>query len=516
MTNKTSNKISSTKPSESNKKLKVPSWLLEKISEASKNTRKIYFLYIGFLIYSAITVVSTSDRQIILNDSVRLPILKMDVSLDYFFILAPLITIFIYIYLQSFLSIRKDLINRLKTYYPQIGREHLYPWILVALDYPKQGLSGRFQSTMVKFSVRFSLPLVLAIISTWFVKKHDPILTYIIGLAPAFGAIIVLWFWLRYENVKFKKSQILKLILNNLGKNVLIFIVVAYEIIFIFFIIPCANEGFPQVGRYESNENKTLYLLKSFFCVDLSYQVVVTKPDVDYEETHWAVLNGVHLEGAMLAFTVLKRADLREAHLKRAKMNNVNLKEANLEDADLEGANLEKAKLQGANLWNANLQSADLEGANLQKAELWLNDLRGANLAYANLKEAILGKAKLQGANLWFSNLQGANFWLANLHGANLFKANLKKAILEGSNLQEAKLQLVDFQEANFIGAELQDADLQRADLRNVLNLTVKQLSVVRTLYNAKLDSDLRKQIEEKYPHLLEEPKPEEGKKKEE
>ena len=511
MPNKTSNKKSSTKPSESNKKLKVPSWLLEKINEASKNARKIYFLYIGFLIYSAITVVSTSDRQIILNDSVRLPILKMDVSLDYFFILAPLITIFIYIYLQSFLSIRKDLINRLKTYYPQIGREHLYPWILVALDYPKQGLSGRFQSTMVKFSVRFSLPLVLAIISTWFVKKHDPILTYIIGLAPAFGAIIVLWFWLRYENVKFKKSQILKPILNNLGKNVLIFIVVAYEIIFISFIIPCANEGFPQVGRNESNENKALNLLKSFFCIDLSYQVVVTKPDVDYEETHWAVLNGAHLEGAMLAFTVLKPADLREAHLKRAKMNNVNLKEANLEEADLEGA-----KLQGAKLWNANLQSADLEGANLQKAELWLTDLRRANLRYANLKEAILGKAKLQGAELWFSSLQGANLWLANLHGANLFKANLKKAILEGSNLQEAKLRLVDFQEANFTGAELQEANLQRADLRNVLNLTVKQLSVVRTLHNAKLDSDLRKQIEEKYPHLLEEPKPEEGKKKEE
>jgi len=185
-----------------------------------------------------------------------------------------------------------------------------------------------------------------------------------------------------------------------LGKNVLIFIVVAYEIIFIIFIIPCANDGFPQVGRNESNENKTLNLLKSFFCIDLSYQIVVTKPDVDYEETHWAVLNGVHLEGAMLAYTVLKRADLRGAHLKRA-------------------------------------------------------------------------------------------------------------------SLHKAKLRQVDFQTANFIEAELQEADLRQANLQNVLNLTVEQLSEVKTLFEAKLDPDLRKQIEKDYPHLLEKPKPEKEKKEE-
>ena len=36
--------------------------------------------------------------------------------------------------------------------------------------------------------------------------------------------------------------------------------------------------------------------------------------------------------------------------------------------------------------------------------------------------------------------------------------------------------------------------------------------SKVKTLYNAKLDPELMAQVKEKYPHLLEEPKPEEEK----
>lgn len=48
--------------------------LLDNIAEASKNARRIYLIYIGFLVYCALTVVSTSDRQMILNEPAHLPI----------------------------------------------------------------------------------------------------------------------------------------------------------------------------------------------------------------------------------------------------------------------------------------------------------------------------------------------------------------------------------------------------------------------------------------------------------
>jgi hypothetical protein len=39
-----------------------------------------------------------------------------------------------------------------------------------------------------------------------------------------------------------------------------------------------------------------------------------------------------------------------------------------------------------------------------------------------------------------------------------------------------------------------------------VLGLNIEQLSEARTLYKAKLDPELKKQVKDKYPHLLKKP----------
>jgi uncharacterized protein YjbI with pentapeptide repeats len=496
-------------------KPKAPDWLIENIAEASKNARRIYFLYIGFLGYCALTVVSTSDRQIILNETVNLPILKIDVSLNGFFLLAPLIGIFIFAYFQFYLNIRKELINELRADYPSIGAKRLYPWMLVALDFPGQTLIHRLQSVIVKFSVWCSLPLVLALISTWFVKKHDPKLSYIIGLAPIVGTIVVLWFWCQYEDVKFRVLQVPTFVLRNWGKNILLFVVIAYEVIFLSFIIPLANEGFPEVKWYTQGYTK---YLKSWFCVNLSYQKLVAEPKEDYEGVYWRDLSGVHLEGADLTNVVLKRTNLENAHLSNAILADARLEEVNLVEANLQQANLGKAKLQqadlkGADLQKAHLGQANLQQANLGQAKLQKADLRGANLQQAilfqaNLQQAHLGKAKLQKAILVEAKLQKADLGLANLKEANLRVANLQEGNLVAANLQEANLVGANLQEANLVAANLQKANLEEANLQGARNLTVEQLCKVRKLYKAKLDSELLEQIKEKYPHLLEMPKP--------
>lgn len=488
----------------SEKNLKI-SRLSQNVTEASKNARKIYFLYIGFLIYCALTVVGMSDRQIILNDAVHLPIIGMDVYLDGFFILSPVIAIFVFIYLQLYLTFRRELIDELKKVFPELGRAHLYPWMLVALDYPEKGFIGRFQSAFVIFSVWFSLPIVLGIISTWFAKTHDPVLAYGIGLSPVLGALIVIAFWTRYEIIPQKNNQKIGILLNKIAKIVLILIVIAYECIFLLFIVPVANAGFPQVGLDESNK-RTECRLKSFFCIDLSYQKLVTKPDEEYKEIYWADFNGAHLEGATLISTVLEKADLREAHLPIAKMTKAILQEANLEEANLAGSDLKEANLQEAYLWHADLSKANLEGANLYKAQLWLADLRGANLKHADLQKALLGKAKMQGAELWFAKLQGAEFWLTDLQEANFFLAKMQGVSLEGAILQGAKLWKANLEGANFEGADLQDVDLRGANLSGAQNLTSDQLGKAKTLYETVLDPIIRGEIEKKYPWLLKVP----------
>ena len=144
-----------------------------------------------------------------------------------------------------------------------------------------------------------------------------------------------------------------------------------------------------------------------------------------------------------------------------------------------------------------NLKQCYLEGVDLQKN--WDDDLLGyikPFLAGSNLKGVNIAFADLQNANLMSAKLQGAVFFEVNLRGANFFWAKLQMATLQDVNLQGANLQ----------NAYLQDAILLNVDLRNTKNLRLNQLAVVKSLYRSQLDPELRKQVEEKYLHLLEKP----------
>lgn len=146
---------------------------------------------------------------------------------------------------------------------------------------------------------------------------------------------------------------------------------------------------------------------------------------------------------------------------------------------------------------------AHLKGVDLAKA-----DLMGVNLQEANLEGTILTLVNLKKANLRGANLQSASFMKANLEQAQLWLALLRKADFKRANLKATKLGGAELGWVNFDGSNLEGADLQMANLEQAINLTVEQLSKAKTLYRAKLDPELEAEIKEKYPRLLEEPKP--------
>jgi hypothetical protein len=61
----------------------------------------------------------------------------------------------------------------------------------------------------------------------------------------------------------------------------------------------------------------------------------------------------------------------------------------------------------------------------------------------------------------------------------------------------------------------LQEADLIDINAIGEKNLTIQQLSKVKTLYKAKLDPELMEQVKKNCPHLLEKPKRRKYKKEE-
>ena len=179
----------------------------------------------------------------------------------------------------------------------------------------------------------------------------------------------------------------------------------------------------------------------------------------------------------------------------------INLVKGNLCNVKLQGADLREANLQDAKLMSADLHGAKLIVANLQGARLIKADLQGANLTHAVLDDADLRRTNLQGAVLEDAMLGNADLGRANLQGVNL-----AQAILEGVNLQDAILFGADLEGAVLQDAILFGADLQNTNLRIVKGFPLDQLSVVKSLYGATLDPELRIQVEEKFPHLLEEP----------
>jgi len=195
--------------------------------------------------------------------------------------------------------------------------------------------------------------------------------------------------------------------------------------------------------------------------------------------------------------TNLKQAILSGANLTGANLTEANLTGTSLYGTNLTGAFLGGANLTGASLGGANLTEAKLTGANLRKANLMRANLSGANLTGANLTRTYLSDARLSWAYFLEANLTGANLSGANLTGAILYRTNLTGAFLYGANLTGAI----------FHGANLDMTNLEGANLKGAKDLTINQLSKVKTLYKAELDDELLIPLKEKYPALFEEPK---------
>jgi uncharacterized protein YjbI with pentapeptide repeats len=119
-------------------------------------------------------------------------------------------------------------------------------------------------------------------------------------------------------------------------------------------------------------------------------------------------------------------------------------------------------------------------------------------------------KAHLEGASLFGSYLLGSDFSEAYLQcttflGAILIKANFTNADLEKAEFSFAYLYGSNFKGANLKNAAFRAANLEGANLKGVKKLKIEQLLEVETLYDTKLDEDLREQLEKDFPERYQE-----------
>jgi hypothetical protein len=126
------------------------------------------------------------------------------------------------------------------------------------------------------------------------------------------------------------------------------------------------------------------------------------------------------IEGVYLRNRVLRFAKFDESQLYAADLGNSDLRGATFWKAQLQGVNLDGALLHGGYLYRANLRAASIEGASLQSANLGESDLR-----WASLESTSLIGADLTDANLRNTSLVDASFEMANLSNSDLRGAYL-------------------------------------------------------------------------------------------
>jgi hypothetical protein len=127
--------------------------------------------------------------------------------------------------------------------------------------------------------------------------------------------------------------------------------------------------------------------------------------------------------------------------------------------------------------------------------------LKDAYLAEADLKDASLSEVSLNGATLTGADLQDADLSGSYLGNADLSGADLHRADLSGAHFGVfAGMRSPDGNQQTTLAGTY----LREADLRNLRNATAETFAEAQTLYKARLDPDLRAEIEEAYPGLLE------------
>ncbi len=489
------------------------------VEEASRNARKLFFAMLSACAYALLTIATTTDVRLLTNSaSSPLPIIRTEIPIVWFYIAAPLVLLCVYFYFHLYMQRLWEGLALLPAVFPD-GRpldQKAYPWLLIGLvrahvfhlkenrpplshlqEWISVALGWWFMpATLICFWLRYlprqdwfgtALHIALLVVSVW-----AGALFYRLAVGTLRGDESELSLWKKpfgeVGEVKMYKRGVVAL---SLGMVALLL-----------------SSGTINCVRSDEFRLSDVQQWVPYVCDQFGFSPFANfrEKDVSTKPANWSGKAG-EIKGAPLKGRSLRCVDGYRAFLVNADLREANLQKADLEEAYLQEARLGEANLQKADLRRANLQKANLEYANLQEAYLFGANLREADFSGAKLQKATLAEASLEKANLRWAELQEASLFAAFLLGAKLWGANLQKALLFKANLQKADFERANLHEADFFKANLREADFEAVDLTGAKDLTVEQLSKVKTLYKAKLDPQLMDQIKQKYPHLLVKPK---------
>jgi uncharacterized protein YjbI with pentapeptide repeats len=509
------------------------------VNDSAGRVSTIWLSFVAFSAYAAAAASTTSHRQLLLEDPIKLPTINIDVPLVVAAILLPSLFVIyhVYVLLQVVLLARtaaayNDAVERNiadeadRARIRQRLANTLFAQLFAGSSREREGVLGWLLRLMAWITLAIAPVLVLIVFELRFLPYHSALVTWTQRALLAIDLLAVLTLWAGAVDARrdIAWQGLMKSWKVTLGGAV----VVAICCVLLTFpgeptrywmrFLPATDEtasGAAQcrlpwlVAEVFAANFDRLSLPGEDFVDDDKLAKIRSSADAKDQkpfegertrnfrardlscgnfsgaDLRNADLTGARMAGARFDGAKLQAVRLAGAQLRGASLFGTLLQGSDLTRADLRGARLNSAQLQGSVLDDADLQRAALNGASVEGGSLERAKLRGATLDGARLAGVSLAGAELQGASLAATQLQGAN-----LHGAKFIGARVHGTKLQGARLNEASLQGADLYGVDLAGATLHRAALQGATIRSA-RLTAAIFEEAQ-LQGARFESPLR------------------------
>lgn len=481
------------KPSSDTKELDAS---LAALNKSAERLQTLWFTFLGVSLYFAISALTTTHMQLLLEEPKQLPIVNLTVPLLSFFVIAPAFYVVIHVYFLMMLVLLARTAHgfeaQLQKAVPALGKQEAYRLrvenalflqLLSGMDEERRGMNGRVLAGVALVTLAVAPVLVLLLFQFMFLPYQHFALTWWHRVLVIFdlAAIVVLWNayrrgdgmvsaraavgdWWRQGWIGRVASGAVALAAcyatlmegRWAGEPALWRCEIRKAVDEALFELACPIRA--EGAQIAATENGRMFGLFPDR-LKLLNETIVGKKLLEEKQAEalssggtrrvvTRTFDGRNFLGAVFSGADLRRVTFSNVQLRGASLNDTQLQGASFFRAQLQGASLESAQLQGASLFRARLHGALLDRAQLQGAWLDFAQLQGASLESAQLQGASLREAQLQGASLAGAGLQGASF-----EGAQLQGTSLEFAQLHGAWLWLAQLQGASLRESSVFGA---------------------------------------------------------------
>ncbi|WP_409306785.1 pentapeptide repeat-containing protein [Pectobacterium sp. B1J-3] len=442
--------------------------------ESSEKNHRFFLVYIFLLTYVLIIVSSTTDLQLLLEEKgIILPLLNIHVSLVGFYIIAPLLILFIHanLILHALITCKK-LRSLNDTYNSLVPDIKIKNNILDIAILSNNNFHSKTYKVLANILYIYAAPIVLSVTFFRF-SDYQSTTIFILHLAILsldLACIIIFSksFNKKPSRVK-NRNEMPNSILLPFGYNktlnylvhiFLFFIIIKAVVCWDVFIRDWGDSFSKNIIYHYYNDTDDDGSINDFYGLLPIIKIDRTTQIAKSEDSKFFGTNILMKDSSSLHNFLTRgmSVDLRNRSLRYAALPMQNLPRVWFTNSELQGANLLFSQLQGVVLSDTQLQGANLSGSTLDGAYIFNSNLINTNLSHAKIRGATISDSNFSLANfnhsdISFSAFSGNLIYLTNFIGANLNSSFLAENKSYNTLFSEKQIIIYDinFNEMPFI-----------------------------------------------------------------